>query len=180
MIETTKFGKLYKEKMHDEILARLKERQNFFIISYMGSTVAEIEQVRKSLKASQATYFVVKNSIVTHVFDALKLEEAKPLIDGGIGLSLSGDDVVATSKVLVNFEKDHAKFRVKGAVIDGKVLTTDKVKALAALPTKKVLLAMVVGTIKSPITGFVNTLSGVVRKFVYVVDAIKKSKEEKK
>jgi large subunit ribosomal protein L10 len=51
---------------------------------------------------------------------------------------------------------------------------------LAALPSKEILLGRVVGGIKAPITGFVNTLAGVIRKFVYVVDAIKTSKEKER
>jgi large subunit ribosomal protein L10 len=94
-----------------------------------------------------------------------------------MGVSFSGKDIVATAKVLVNFSKANNKFVIKGAVVDGKVMTLDEVKALASLPSREVLLSQVVGGIKSPITGFVNTLGGILRKFVYAVDAIKTKKQ---
>jgi large subunit ribosomal protein L10 len=172
------YGKLCKDRMIDEILGDLKERPNFFITNFMGSSVSDLESVRKSLRPTQGTFFVVKNSMMNVVLDQLKLEEAKKLIDGGVGISLSGDDVIATSKILVNFSKTHDKFKIKGAVIDGKLVATDKIKEMASLPSKEVLLAQVVGGIKAPITGFVSVLGGILRKFVYAVDAVKVSKEK--
>lgn len=178
MAKTEKFGKMCKDKMTNEILSRLENKPNFFITSYMGSTVSDLEQIRKSLRASSSSYFVVKNSTLRVVLDKIKLSEVKDLVDGGVGISLSGDDVVGTSKVLVDFSKTHSKFTIKGAVLDGKPVAAEKIKALAALPPRQVLLAQVVGGIKAPITGFVNVLGGVLRNFVYAVDAIRSKKEK--
>jgi len=172
------YGKLCKDRMIGEILSDLKERPNFFITNFMGSSVSDLESVRKSLRPAQGTFFVVKNSMMNVVLDQLKLEDAKKLIDGGVGISLSGGDVIATSKILVNFSKTHEKFKIKGAVIDGKLVAVDKVKEMASLPTKDLLLAQVTRGIKAPITGFISILGGVLRKFVYVVDAVKVSKEK--
>jgi len=174
------YGKLCKDRMIDEILKDLKNKPNFFITNFMGSSVSDLESVRKSLRPAKSTFFVVKNSMMNVVLDQLKLEEAKSLIDGGVGISLSGEDVIATSKVLVNFSKTHEKFKIKGAVIDGKLMAVDRIKEIASLPTKEALLAQVVGGIKAPITGFVSVLGGVLRKFIYVVDAVKVSKEKEK
>ncbi len=178
-MEKQGYGKLCKDRMIGEILNDIKERPNFFITNFMGSSVSDLENVRKSLKATKGTFVVVKNSMINVVLDQLKLEEAKSLIDGGVGISLSGDDVVATSKILVNFSKTHEKFKIKGAVIDGKLVAADKIKEMASLPSRDVLLAQVVGGIKAPITGFVSVLGGVLRKFVYVVDAVRVSKEKR-
>jgi len=172
------YGKLCKDKMIGEILSDLKERPNFFITNFMGSSVSDLESVRKSLRHTKGAFFVVKNSMINVVLDQLKLEDAKKLIDGGVGISLSGDDVIATSKILVNFSKTHEKFKIKGAVIDGRLVAVDKIKEMASLPTKEVLLAQVVSGIKAPITGFVSVLGGILRKFVYEVDAVKVSKEK--
>ncbi len=173
-----KFGKISKEGMVKEMVARFKDHPNFVITTYMGSSVLDLELLRKNLKKSSSDYLVVKNSILKVVFDNMKLESESSKIEGGMGIALSGNDIISTCKVLVNFSKDHDKFKIKGAIADGKHLPPEKVKQLASLPSKEVLLAQVVGGIKSPITGFVNTLSAVLRKFVYVVDAIKNSKQD--
>ena len=177
-MERQGYGKLCKDRMISEIVNDLKERPNFFITNYMGSSVSDLENVRKGLRPSQSSFFVVKNSMMNVVLDQLKLEEAKKLISGGVGISLSGEDVVAASKVLVNFAKTHEKFKIAGAVIDGKLVAVDKINRMASLPSKEVLLATVLRGMKAPITGFVGVLGGVLRKFVYVVDAVRSSKEK--
>ena len=177
MMKEDKFGKMCKELMVNEIVSRFKERPNFFLTSYMGSGAQELELLRRSLKKSSSRYFVVKNSILKVVFDKRKLDEMSPFVDGGVGISLSGEDAISTCKTLVNFSKDHEKFKVKAGRIDGRNISAERIRELARLPARDVLLALVVGGMKSPITGFVNVLGGVLRKLVYVVDAIKVSKE---
>lgn len=176
MAKQDKFGKLCKEGMITEIMDRFKKHPNFFITSYMGSSVADLELLRKSLRKAAGQYVVVKNSSLKVVFDSMKMEGLAAHIDGGMGISFAGDDIVATCKTLVTFAKDHTKFAVKAGMVEGKEIGPDKIRQLASLPPKQVLLAQVVTGMKSPITGFVMTLGGVIRKFVYVVDAIKNSK----
>jgi large subunit ribosomal protein L10 len=164
--------------MMEEVLSQFKDRPNFVVTSYSGSSVSDLELLRRNLKKISADYLVVKNSILKIIFEKLKLENQISNIEGGMGVSFSGEDIVSTCSVLVTFAKDHDKFKIKSAIIDGKTVAADKVKALAALPPRKVLLAQVVGGMKAPITGFVGVLGGVIRKFVYVVDAVKVSKEK--
>ncbi|MBP7055480.1 MAG: 50S ribosomal protein L10 [Candidatus Omnitrophica bacterium] len=173
MAKKEKLARMCKEKMIDEIVSGMKEKPNFIITSYMGSSVADLEQLRRNLKKSSSSYFVVKNSVLKIVFDKLDLKDEIAKIDSGMGISLSGEDVVSTCKVLATFAKDHDKFKIKGAIIDGKSMSQERVKQLASLPSKQILLTQMVVTMKSPITGLVMTLSGVLRKFVVVLDAIK-------
>ena len=178
MAKETKFGKICKERMLDEVARRFKGHPNFFITSYMGLSAYELELLRRGLKKTSSNYFVVKNSALRIVFDKLKLSIAAPQIEGGVGISLSGQDIISSCKALVNFTKEHDKFKVKCGVFDGKIMPYERVRELASIPSKEILLARVVGGIKSPITGFVNVLAGFLRKFVYVVDAIKTKKGE--
>jgi len=179
MATKEKLARRCKERMVEELLARFNDHPNFVITSYMGSSVSDLETLRRNLRKSSADYFVVKNAILRIIFNRLKLESEASKIDGGMGILLSGEDVISTCKALVTFANAHEKFKIKGAIIDGKSVPTDRVKQLAAIPSKNVLLSLVVGGIKSPITGFVNTLGGILRKFVCVVDAVKSSKQKK-
>lgn len=177
MAKQEKYAKLCKEKMAEEIVSRINEHPNFVITSFMGSSTSDLESLRKNLKKSSSNYLVVKNSILKVVFDKVKLSDEASKIDGGMGLSFSGEDIIATCRALSVFANTHDKFKIKGAIVDGKSIAPDKVKMLASLPPKEVLLAHLFAEMKSPITGLVNTLSGCLRKFVYVVDAIKTSKQ---
>lgn len=172
-----RFAKLCKERMVEELVSCFKERPNFIMTSYMGLTVSGLESLRRNLKKSSASYLVVKNSLLRAAFGKLKFKDESSSIDSGVGISFSGDDIIATCKALAAFAKDHEKFKIKGGVIDGANVTAEKIRSLAALPSKTVLLTQIVVGMKSPITGFVNILGGVLRKFVYVVDAIKTAKK---
>jgi large subunit ribosomal protein L10 len=178
MAKQEKFARLCKDKMVEEIVDRISKHPNFIITTYMGTSVSDLESLRKNLKKSSASYMVVKNSILKVVFEKLKMKDETAKIESGMGLSLSGEDIIATCKAISSFAGTHDKFKIKGAIIDGKSVPVERVKALAALPTKQVLLAQVVGGIKAPITGFVYSLSGILKKFVYAVDAIKSAKEK--
>ncbi|MCX5685928.1 MAG: 50S ribosomal protein L10 [Candidatus Omnitrophica bacterium] len=175
-----KIGKLCKDKMIAELLLRFEKHPNFIITNYMGSSTSDMEALRRNLKKASANYFVVKNSVLKLVFGKIKLEEESSQVEGGIGISFAGGDVVSACNVLVGFAKTHDKFKIKGGVIEGKRTPADRIRRLASLPPKNVLIAQVVGGIKSPITGFVNVLGGVLRKFVYAIDAIKVSREKAK
>ena len=176
MTKETKFGKICKERMLEEMASRFKDHPNFFITSYMGLSAYELELLRRGMKKTASTYFVVKNSALRIVFGKISLNEAAPQVEGGVGISLSGQDIISSCKALVNFTKEHDKFKVKCGVFDGKIMPYERIRELASISSKEMLLARVVGGIKSPITGFVNVLTGTLRKFVYVVDAIKRKK----
>jgi large subunit ribosomal protein L10 len=178
MIAQEKFGKLCKERILAELLSRLEANTNFFVTSYMGLTNAELEHLRRNLKKASSEYFVVKNTMARIVLDKVGRREAVPMIDGGVGISFSGNDIIATCKALVTFSKEHDKFKVKYAFLEGKSVTAERLRELASLPSKNILIIRVLVGMKSPITGFVNVLGEVTRKFVYVVDAIRSSKEK--
>jgi large subunit ribosomal protein L10 len=180
MVTVEKLGKLCKEKMITELLLRFEKHPNFIVTSFGTSSTAELESLRGDLKKASANYFVVKNSILKIAFSRLKVEESAFPIDGGIGISFTGDDAVSACNVLVGFSKRNEKFKIRGGVIEGRRVAPEKIKMLAAIPPRNILLAQVVGGIKSPITGFVNVMGGILRKFVYVMDAIKRSKEKTK
>ncbi|MFH0764677.1 MAG: 50S ribosomal protein L10 [Candidatus Omnitrophota bacterium] len=171
-----KIGKLCKDKMITELLLRFEKHPNFIITNYMGSNTSDLEALRRDLKKASANYFVVKNSVLKLVFGKMKLEKESSEIEGGVGISFAGGDIVSACNVLVGFAKGHDKFKIKGGVIEGKRTPADRIRHLASLPPRNVLIAQVVGGIKSPITGFVNVLGGVLRKFVCVVNAIKDKK----
>jgi large subunit ribosomal protein L10 len=178
MAAQEKLGKMVKTKMVEEIVFRFNRSSDFVITGYMGSSVSELERLRRSLKKISSSYFVVKNSILKVVFKELGLTQELEKIDGGMGIGLAGDDIASTCREIAAFAKDVQKFKIKGGYIEGKSFSEEKVRQLASLPPRKELLAQVVGGVKAPINGFVYILSGVLRKFVYVVDAIKVSKEK--
>jgi len=104
----------------------------------------------------------------------------KDAVDGSCGITFLGTDVVASSKQVLDFSKEHESFVVKAAFIEGQMMGIDKIKQLVSLPPREVLLAMILSSMNAPVTGFVNVLSGALRKFLYALNAVKDKKGESK
>jgi large subunit ribosomal protein L10 len=171
-----KFGASTKTFMFNEVAEKLSSCPNLVITNYRGLSTLDIETLRKELRKSSSGYLVVKNSILKHVLKKLELDDLNQFVKGETGIGLMGDAAEA-SKALMNFSKANMAFKINGALIEGKIQDADRVKVLATLPPREVLLAMAVGGMKSPITGFVGTLKGLLRSFVYAVSEIKNKKE---
>ena len=85
---------------------------------------------------------------------------------------------MAPAKVIMDFAKEHKQLEVKAGLLRGKVIQPEGVKELADLPPREVLLAQVLGGLQAPIAGLVGVLNGAPRNLVYVLEAIRKQKEE--
>ena len=106
------------------------------------------------------------------------LDGLAPVLEKNTAICSSSKDAVAACKVMCDFVKDHKKMQLKAGVVEGKVVTVDEVKAVAALPPKEVLVAKMLGSLNAPISGLVRTLNGTVAKIVYALDAVREQKEK--
>lgn len=172
-----KFGISTKKFMLGEVMARFRSSPDFVITNYKGLSASEIEKLRRALGKASSKYFVVKNSIVKRVFDELKLKDLGQFIEGEIGIGFAGD-IIKASRAFMDFKKSHKTFNVSGAYINGKPEGVERVKYLAMLPPKEQLLAMAVTYMKSPITGFVGVLNGLLRSLVVAINEIRIKKEK--
>jgi large subunit ribosomal protein L10 len=99
-------------------------------------------------------------------------------ISSKCGIAFLGDDVVESTKIVIDFSKNKEQFNIRVGCIEGKLVGIDRLNVIAALPSKNVLISMLLFTLQAPLTGFVNVLGGVTRKFVYALQAIKEKKEK--
>ncbi len=171
-----KYGISTKRFMLEELAGKIAASQDFIITNYKGLSSLEVETLRKKLSKSRSRYVVVKNSIAKRAFKQADLEGLEELVKGETGVGFLGDTIEA-SKAFVDFSKEHASLKLNAAFIDGKIENLDRIQRLAALPPKEVLLSLVLSYMKSPITGFVGVLSGLLRNLVYAINEIKKKRE---
>ena len=175
-MKTTGFSRISKDLIIREIEKELATRSIFFVVQ-QGSTPANaLDKLRAKLRTSNARYLVVKNSLAKKALEKTKLEKFSSALEGCCGLAFSSGDPVLSSKILTDFAKENEGFKIQTGFMNGEVLAPDKVKALASLPSREVLLARVVGGMQAPISRFVHVLSGALRKVVTALDAIAKKK----
>lgn len=175
-----KLGIRTKKCMLDELKKSFKASPDFIVTRYEALASKDMEKLRKDLLKVKSRYFVVKNSIAKRAFNELGHQDLNQFLNGSVGIGFT-NDIINAAKALVGFSKEHKGFKLRSAFIAGKIEAPDRIKYLAALPSREALLSMAIGYMKSPITGFVGVLSNLVRSLVTVINEIKnkKSKEGK-
>ncbi|MBI4436895.1 MAG: 50S ribosomal protein L10 [Candidatus Omnitrophica bacterium] len=151
-----------------------------FVTQYRGLSVKDLEELRQKLRPISGRYLVAKNSLSRIVLAAVGFEGLAPIVSGQTGFAIGQEDPIALSKVLVGYAKGHEALKLCGGVVDGELLTVDRIREFASLPPRQILLGKVVFLIKSPLSGLGGVLAGTVRKFLYALQEISKQKEKER
>ncbi len=141
----------------------------------VGLPVNEVTELRKQLRGAKAEYRIVKNTLAARAAEGTILDGLKSHLKGPTGVVIGYDDPVLPTKVLKDFigvAKREEKMRMTAGVLEGKILQPAELAAVAKLPKKEVLVAMLLSAMQGPIRGVVYTLSAVLSKFVRVIAAI--------
>ncbi len=141
----------------------------------VGLPVNEVTELRKQLRGAKAEYRIVKNTLAARAAEGTVLAGLKVHLKGPTGVVIGYDDPVLPTRVLKDFisaEKRDQKIRMTAGVLEGKILQPAELAAVAKLPKKEVLIAMLLSAMQGPIRGVVYTLSAVLSKFVRVIAAI--------
>lgn len=160
------------KKLHDKFS---RARAGVFA-DYKGLTVQEITELRKMLRESGVEFKVVKNTLAVIAAKGTPFELASKYFVGPTSIAVSYKDPVAPAKIMVSYAKKDEKLNIKAGVVEGNLIELEGVKRLSELPSKEVLLAKALATMKSPAANLVGVLQGLVRKFVYTLKAIEKTK----
>ena len=161
-----------------EITEALKGATTGVLVDYRGLTVEEDTKLRSDLRAAGVKYFVVKNTLLRLATKETGLEELDSILHGPTALAVS-EDAVAPAKILSDFAKDNSNLEIKSGFMDGKVLSLDELNQLAKTPSKEVLIAKIMGSLNSPISGLARLLATISDGGVEIADLIaKKAAEE--
>ncbi len=141
----------------------------------VGLPVNQVTELRKQLRGVKAEYRIIKNTLAARAAEGTVLAGLKTHLKGPTGVVIGYDDPVLPTKILKDFigaEKREEKIRMTAGVLEGKILQPDELTAVAKLPKKEVLVAMLLSAMQGPIRGVVYTLNAVLSKFVRVIAAI--------
>ena len=167
-----------KEATIQELRQKLASSKNLFFTNYAGLTVSDITKLRNELrKDGSTTYGVVKNSLFSIAAGDDLAKKFESYLSGPTAIVFAGEDPVAPAKALKTFGDANKPVEVKAAYIDGQLVDAKGVAQLAALPPKIELLARLVGSLKSPISGLVYVLSGNQSGLVRVLNQVREQKE---
>lgn len=156
----------------------IKKAQTGVLVDYRGLNVAEDTELRNKLREANVKYFVIKNKILKRAVEDAGLEGLDEVLHGPTALAISEEDAVAPAKVIADFAKSNDKLEIKGGFMDGSVMSLDEVKTLAATPNFETLMAKMMGSMLSPISGLARLLATVVDGGEEIADLIAKKAAE--
>ena len=153
-----------KQQAVAELAEQLKASTAGVLVNYQGITVDDDTKMRKALREAGVKYMVVKNSLTGRACEEAGFGDMKQYLSGMTAIAIGSEDPIAPAKVLKEYAEKVESFSILAGYLDGKVIDVKTVEALADIPSKEVLIAKFLGSIKSPLYGFAYALQAVIDK----------------
>ena len=155
-----------KEEEVSKLAEKLKEAKIILLTDYRGINVADVTKLRADLRNTNSEYKVIKNNIIKRALDANGESGLDDLLEGPTAIVIGTEDYLEPSKVIYNFSKNNEFYKIKGGIIEGKVMTAEEIITLAKLPSRQELMAKLAGALLGNIT-----------KLAVALDQVKAQKE---
>ncbi|RLC38492.1 50S ribosomal protein L10 [Candidatus Falkowbacteria bacterium] len=168
-----------KKEIIKNLNQKIENSNSIVFIKFDALGVKDNDELRRKLKEEDSEYYVAKKTLLDIVFKDKKNNDFQVKdFEGKIAVVFGYKDEVAPAKIVNEFKKlNKDKIEFIGGLLEGKFMSSREVSDLACLPGKQELYAKLVGSLNAPISNFVSVINGNTRKLIYVLSAIKESKE---
>lgn len=167
-----------KEKVRvlEDIKSSLKDVDGIVLADFKGMTIQEQDELRNKIEKGGGIAKVIKNKLLKKALDDSKITGLDEFLKNNTIVFISKEDVLKLIKAAAEYSKQNKNFVLKAAYMEGKALDKSGVLAMADLPSKKELLAIITGGLNSVIAKFVGTINSIMTQFVGTVEALEKKK----
>lgn len=157
-------SKQAKRVVVDEIKKSIEESQSIVIVDYKGLTVAQDTEFRKTMREAGIKYQVLKNTLVRIALNELGYKEFDEALNGPTAVAFGMTDALAPAKIAVDSMEKYKAMEVKCGMMDKKFIDQNTVKALSKVPSKPVLLSMLLSVMTAPMRGLAVALNRLAEK----------------
>ena len=161
-----------KKVIVEEIKEKLSRAKSVTFVDYNALTVAEDTAMRQEFKKNGSEYKVYKNKLLLLALNELGINGAEKYLNGTTAVAFSYDDEVSGAKITCQTAEKTKKLTVKFGLLNGNFVEGKEMEALAKLPSKEVLIAMLLGTLNAPITGLARVCKAPVEGLARALNAI--------
>ena len=130
-----------------KLAEQMKEAKLILLVDYRGINVTDVTELRTDLRKVNSKYAVIKNNITRRALAECGLEGLDEQLEGPTAVIMSDEDYLEPSKIIYNFSKNNDYYKIKGGVIEGKVMSAEEIITLAKLPSRETLLSMLAGAL---------------------------------
>lgn len=167
-----------KRELVEELKEKLKRMNSMFLTEYSGLNVAQTTRIRRELRAVEAEFYVVKNSLLKIASEGTKAEALKDTFVGPNAIIGAYRDYTAAAKLLAGFVKEMPKLKLKTGFLENRVISAEEILRLATLPSKEVQIANLMGLLKGIPQRLMYVFSGNLTRLIITLNAIKAQKEQ--
>ena len=154
-----------KKQVVADLAEQIKASASGVVVNYQGITVENDTALRKALREAGVKYVVMKNTLTGRACDMCGYGDIKQYLNGMTAIAISSpEDPIAPAKILKEYADKIASFEIVAGYCDGQVLDAQGINSLADIPSKEVLIAKFLGSIKSPIYNFAYAIQAIVDK----------------
>ena len=136
-----------KEEEVKSLAEKMKNSKIILLTDYRGINVSDVTKLRANLRDTKAEYKVIKNNIIKRALDSNGESGLDDLLEGPTALVMSEGDYLEPLKAIYAYAKENEFYKIKGGIIEGKVMTTEELITLAKLPSRQELLGMLAGAL---------------------------------
>ena len=142
---------LKKEEV-SKLAEKMKEAKLILLTDYRGINVEDVTSLRTELRNINAEYKVIKNNITKRALAECGITGLDEVLEGPTAVIMTNEDYLEPTKAIYKFSKDNDFYKIKGGVVEGKVLTAEEIITLAKLPSRQELLSMLAGSLLANIS----------------------------
>lgn len=157
-------AKLQKAAQIEEIKEKIGKCGAFVVVDYKGISVADDTKLRSDFRKNDVEYRVLKNRLVLRALSELNIGGFEGHLEGSTAIAFAYGDPLAAAKVVSENAKTVKAIEIKCGLMDGAYIDAETVAKLAAIPSKEVLLAQLLGLLQSPISGLARAIQQIAEK----------------
>ncbi len=136
-----------KKEEVSKLAAEMKEAKIILLADYRGINVTDVTDLRTKIRNVNGKYAVIKNNITKRALAECGIEGLDEKLTGPTAVIMSNEDYLEPAKAIYEFTKDNDFYKIKGGVVEGKVMTAEEIITLAKLPSRETLLSMLAGAL---------------------------------
>ena len=154
-----------KKSIVDALSDKIQNATSAVFVDYKGITVAQDTELRNQFRAAGVEYAVVKNTLTRFAANKAGYTEFDEVLNGTTSMASTTDDPIAPARVVCEFAKKNKNVvRLKGGMVEGKVLSVEELMSFGELPSKNALVAQVLGTFLAPISSLAVVLNQILEQ----------------
>jgi large subunit ribosomal protein L10 len=162
----------------ESLREQLSDVKTLFVMQNYGLSVNQVNELRSKVRGTEATYKVVKNSVVKLAVEGTAMEPLAPSLNGPNAYAFTKGDGVALAKALKEFSKSHPQLVFHRCYLEGRVLEAEDAVKVADMPSREELLGRLVAMLQSPIRRLVVALNAPIQQLASALKQIAETREQ--